>query len=126
LRTQFLNKVDILARKIQSGIRFAEHVTSYRNKPNEPKEVIKCALRYTCLRNIRRDADSDTVPPFRRSVGRIRHNKSNLLAAQAQNAPARHLRNCSSSSPFAPPSISRLIDLSRPFTGHESDGHRHQ
>ncbi|KAJ7336398.1 guanine nucleotide binding protein, alpha subunit [Mycena albidolilacea] len=37
----FLNKVDILTRKIQSGIRFAEHVTSYRNKPNEPKEVIK-------------------------------------------------------------------------------------
>ncbi|KAJ7660034.1 guanine nucleotide binding protein, alpha subunit [Mycena rosella] len=38
---QFLNKVDILTRKIQSGIRFAEHVTSFRNKPNEPKEVIK-------------------------------------------------------------------------------------
>ncbi|KAJ7143332.1 guanine nucleotide binding protein, alpha subunit [Mycena crocata] len=37
----FLNKVDILTRKIQSGIRFAEHVTSFRNKPNEPKEVIK-------------------------------------------------------------------------------------
>ncbi|KAJ7770590.1 guanine nucleotide binding protein, alpha subunit [Mycena metata] len=37
----FLNKVDILTRKIKSGIRFAEHVTSFRNKPNEPKEVIK-------------------------------------------------------------------------------------
>ncbi|KAJ7207052.1 guanine nucleotide binding protein, alpha subunit [Mycena pura] len=37
----FLNKVDILTRKIQSGVRFAEHVTSYRTKPNEPKEVIK-------------------------------------------------------------------------------------
>ncbi|KAF7289911.1 hypothetical protein MIND_01366000 [Mycena indigotica] len=37
----FLNKVDILTRKIQSGIRFAEHVTSFRDKPNEPKEVIK-------------------------------------------------------------------------------------
>ncbi|KAK7018993.1 guanine nucleotide binding protein, alpha subunit [Favolaschia claudopus] len=37
----FLNKVDILTRKIQAGVRFAEHVTSYRNKPNEPKEVIK-------------------------------------------------------------------------------------
>jgi hypothetical protein len=42
LHVQFLNKVDILTRKIQSGVRFAEHVTSYRNKPNEPKEVIKC------------------------------------------------------------------------------------
>ncbi|KAF7300687.1 hypothetical protein HMN09_00954400 [Mycena chlorophos] len=37
----FLNKVDILTRKIESGIRFAEHVTSFRDKPNEPKEVIK-------------------------------------------------------------------------------------
>ncbi|KAJ7437366.1 guanine nucleotide binding protein, alpha subunit [Mycena galericulata] len=37
----FLNKVDILTRKIKSGVRFAEHVTSFRNKPNEPKEVIK-------------------------------------------------------------------------------------
>ncbi|KAJ6631219.1 guanine nucleotide binding protein, alpha subunit [Mycena sp. CBHHK59/15] len=37
----FLNKVDILTRKIESGVRFAEHVTSFRNKPNEPKEVIK-------------------------------------------------------------------------------------
>ncbi|KAJ7236174.1 guanine nucleotide binding protein, alpha subunit [Mycena rebaudengoi] len=37
----FLNKVDILMRKIQSGVVFAEHVTSFRNKPNEPKEVIK-------------------------------------------------------------------------------------
>ncbi|KAF7374422.1 hypothetical protein MSAN_00326300 [Mycena sanguinolenta] len=35
-----LNKVDILTRKIQSGIRFADHVTSYRNKPNEPKDII--------------------------------------------------------------------------------------
>ncbi|KAJ6590515.1 guanine nucleotide binding protein, alpha subunit [Mycena vulgaris] len=37
----FLNKVDILTRKLHSGIRFAEHVTSFRNKPNDPKEVIK-------------------------------------------------------------------------------------
>ncbi|KAJ7832385.1 guanine nucleotide binding protein, alpha subunit [Mycena leptocephala] len=37
----FLNKVDILTRKIQSGAGFAEHVPSYRNKPNEPGEVIK-------------------------------------------------------------------------------------
>ncbi|KAJ7057833.1 guanine nucleotide binding protein, alpha subunit [Mycena amicta] len=37
----FLNKVDILTRKIQAGVRFAEHVTSFRDKPNEPKEVIK-------------------------------------------------------------------------------------
>ncbi|KAF7374420.1 hypothetical protein MSAN_00326100 [Mycena sanguinolenta] len=36
----FLNKVDILTRKIQSGIRFAEHITSYENKPNEPKDII--------------------------------------------------------------------------------------
>ncbi|KAF7374435.1 hypothetical protein MSAN_00327600 [Mycena sanguinolenta] len=35
------NKVDILTRKIQSGIRFAEHVTSYGNKPNEPNDIIK-------------------------------------------------------------------------------------
>ncbi|KAF7323868.1 hypothetical protein MKEN_00608200 [Mycena kentingensis (nom. inval.)] len=37
----FLNKVDILTRKIQSGVRFSEHVTSFRDKPNDPKEVIK-------------------------------------------------------------------------------------
>ncbi|KAF7355994.1 hypothetical protein MVEN_00928800 [Mycena venus] len=37
----FLNKVDILNRKIQSGVRFAEHVTSYRDRPNKPKEIIK-------------------------------------------------------------------------------------
>ncbi|KAJ7749334.1 guanine nucleotide binding protein, alpha subunit [Mycena maculata] len=37
----FLNKVDILTRKINSGVRFADHVTSFRDKPNEPKEVIK-------------------------------------------------------------------------------------
>ncbi|KAF7374431.1 hypothetical protein MSAN_00327200 [Mycena sanguinolenta] len=36
----FLNKVDILTRKIRSGIHFAEHVTSYGNKPNEPKDII--------------------------------------------------------------------------------------
>ncbi|KAF7374433.1 hypothetical protein MSAN_00327400 [Mycena sanguinolenta] len=35
------NKVDILTRKIQSGIRFAEHVASYGNKPNEPNDIIK-------------------------------------------------------------------------------------
>ncbi|KAJ6536582.1 guanine nucleotide binding protein, alpha subunit [Mycena vulgaris] len=37
----FLNKVDIFTRKIQSGVRFSEHFTSYQNKPNEPKEIIK-------------------------------------------------------------------------------------
>jgi hypothetical protein len=46
----------------------------------------------------------------RRSVGRVRHNKSDVLSAKTENAPARHLRNCSSS--FAPPSIgARLTDL---------------
>ncbi|KAJ6476631.1 guanine nucleotide binding protein, alpha subunit [Mycena vulgaris] len=37
----FLNKVDILTRKLRSGIRFANHVTSFRDRPNEPQEVLK-------------------------------------------------------------------------------------
>ncbi|KAF7374476.1 hypothetical protein MSAN_00331900 [Mycena sanguinolenta] len=39
----FLNKVDIFTRKIQSGIRFADYVSSYRDRPNEPKDIINCA-----------------------------------------------------------------------------------
>ncbi|KAJ6522556.1 G-protein alpha subunit-domain-containing protein, partial [Mycena capillaripes] len=36
-----LNKVDILTRKIQSGVQFAQYVTSYGNKPNELREIVR-------------------------------------------------------------------------------------
>ncbi|KAJ7928841.1 guanine nucleotide binding protein, alpha subunit [Mycena leptocephala] len=35
------NKVDIFARKLESGVRFADYVTTYGVGPNEPKEIIK-------------------------------------------------------------------------------------
>lgn len=38
----FLNKLDILTRKIKSGIQFSSFVSSYGDKPNDPKAVTRC------------------------------------------------------------------------------------
>ena len=39
-----LNKCDILDAKLKSGIRFAQHVTSYKSsRPNETEEILLCA-----------------------------------------------------------------------------------
>ncbi|KAJ2922142.1 hypothetical protein H1R20_g14945, partial [Candolleomyces eurysporus] len=40
----FLNKLDILAAKLKSGIQFSQFVTSYVDKPNETKPVAKYLL----------------------------------------------------------------------------------
>ena len=37
-----LNKYDILDAKLKSGIQFAQHVTSYKNRPNETEPVLLC------------------------------------------------------------------------------------
>lgn len=40
----FLNKCDILKHKLASGIRFAQYVLSYGDRPNDFESVSKCAL----------------------------------------------------------------------------------
>jgi hypothetical protein len=41
----FLNKCDILQHKLAAGVRFAAHVVSYGDRPNEFASVSKCAWR---------------------------------------------------------------------------------
>lgn len=40
----FLNKTDILKAKLESGIRFADHLVSYGDRPNDYENTSKCAL----------------------------------------------------------------------------------
>lgn len=40
----FLNKVDLLERKIRAGVVVARHLPSYGARPNEAGDVIKCEL----------------------------------------------------------------------------------
>jgi guanine nucleotide-binding protein alpha-1 subunit len=40
----FLNKCDILQKKLEAGIRVCDHLPSYGERPNEGASVIKCAL----------------------------------------------------------------------------------
>jgi hypothetical protein len=37
-----LNKYDILDAKLRSGIKFREFVTSYKDRPNNTKNVLEC------------------------------------------------------------------------------------
>lgn len=39
----FINKVDLLVKKLKAGIKFTDHLPSYGTRPNEPEAVIKCA-----------------------------------------------------------------------------------
>jgi guanine nucleotide-binding protein subunit alpha len=39
----FLNKCDILRRKLQSGVQIRNFLPSYGNRPNDAPNVIKCA-----------------------------------------------------------------------------------
>jgi hypothetical protein len=39
----FLNKCDILKAKLAAGIRFAQYVVSYGDRPNDFESVSKCA-----------------------------------------------------------------------------------
>lgn len=38
----FLNKCDILEKKLKSGIRLAKYVRSYQDRPNDAESVQKC------------------------------------------------------------------------------------
>ena len=38
----FLNKCDILDRKLRAGIRLAKYVRSYQDRPNDAESVQKC------------------------------------------------------------------------------------
>lgn len=42
----FLNKTDILRAKLQSGIRFADHLVSYGDRPNDYENTSKCASHF--------------------------------------------------------------------------------
>lgn len=37
-----LNKYDLLDVKLQSGIKFRDYVTSYKDRPNETETVLHC------------------------------------------------------------------------------------
>ena len=37
-----LNKYDLLEVKLQSGIKFRDYVTSYKDRPNEMETVLHC------------------------------------------------------------------------------------
>ena len=39
----FLNKCDLLKAKLAGGVRFASHVVSYGDRPNDFESVSKCA-----------------------------------------------------------------------------------
>lgn len=38
----FLNKMDILASHLKSGIQFNRYVPNYKDKPNDTEHVAKC------------------------------------------------------------------------------------
>lgn len=37
-----LNKLDILKKKLKSGIKFSDYVSNYKDQPNDAKSVTKC------------------------------------------------------------------------------------
>lgn len=57
----FLNKCDILQRKLETGVRLARYVKSYDDRPNDMDTASKCASRASynvgshvdCIRNTR-------------------------------------------------------------------------
>lgn len=46
-RYQFLNKCDLLQKKLSRGVRVVEYIPSYGDRPNEARSVAKCI--YPCL-----------------------------------------------------------------------------
>jgi hypothetical protein len=113
---QFLNKVDILTRKIQAGIRFAEHVTSFRNKPNEPKEVIKCEWLSCCSWSgvdLMPATDlSDAFATINQTYSPRKRKMHRHVTCAIVRRPLRH-------------HLPDLILLLTPAPGYESNGHRH-
>jgi guanine nucleotide-binding protein alpha-1 subunit len=45
----FLNKCDILERKLASGVRLAKYVRSYGDRPNDLENASKCGYSPACL-----------------------------------------------------------------------------
>lgn len=45
----FLNKYDLLERKLKSGIRITRYVKSYQDRPNDAESVQKCMWHITVL-----------------------------------------------------------------------------
>lgn len=80
----FLNKCDILQEKLASGIRFAQYVLSYGDRPNDFESVSKCACWawafHVCSRGVLADAGRRVSA---RSEAQIRGPAEGLLARAA-------------------------------------------
>lgn len=46
----FLNKCDLLRRKLKRGVKVAQHLPSYGDRPNDVMNVVKCEFRFQALR----------------------------------------------------------------------------
>lgn len=62
----FLNKIDLLQTKLESGVRFDDHVVSYRDRPNDVFSVTSCEVFGRSSRSITNlDHDTDLRDKFR-------------------------------------------------------------
>jgi hypothetical protein len=48
----FLNKIDLLDRKLRSGVRFSKTVKAYDNQPNDVESVVQCEFSYPLLQEL--------------------------------------------------------------------------
>ena len=62
----FLNKCDILDRKLKSGIKLAKYVRSFQDRPNDSETVQKCefVIGFLCCNNSTDDDDTDFRAKF--------------------------------------------------------------
>ena len=70
----FLNKCDILKRKLESGIRLSRYVKSYDDRPNDMETASKCASLVSCLLCL--NVNSSGSPDFRGKFSAIQRTYS--------------------------------------------------
>lgn len=91
----FLNKCDILASKLKSGVRLAKYVRSFADRPNEPEVVEKCEY---MLGSIPQNDDVDVQSRLQEQVqchpsGALSHTPQilRLLHICNSKSPVRHV-----------------------------------
>lgn len=70
----FLNKCDILQRKLESGIRLARYVKSYDDRSNDIETASKCASRFllcwVTVDHIGNQTSAQSSAPFKEPIHR--------------------------------------------------------
>ncbi|CAE6446609.1 unnamed protein product [Rhizoctonia solani] len=80
----FLNKIDLLEKKLHAGINFSDYLISYRDRPNEPKSVLNYLnARFAVMRQ--RSGPPDIAPCYTHHTSVVDRRTTQMITAHIRD-----------------------------------------